>query len=94
VRGTLLAYALKKHVPAYETERAKTRDKVEDKYFSALDIDTQHDFVSGAWAFTEWIDKQGWQGRKLVRIQHLQIIIKFKDRKNYKLRLMPGLKPF
>lgn len=60
VRRALLAYAVKKRVPAEETENSKKREPVEGKYFNALDAETQQSFVSGAWAFSKWVDGQGW----------------------------------
>lgn len=60
VRRGILSYAVKKRVPATQTDRTKARDKIEDKYFLALDEATQHSFISGGWAFAKWVDKQGW----------------------------------
>lgn len=60
VRRALLAYAVKKRVLIEETENSKKREPVEGKYFNELDAETQHSFVSGAWAFSRWVDEQGW----------------------------------
>jgi len=60
VRRTLLNYVVKKRLPTEEAEHSKAREKIETKYFNALDEETQFSFVHGAWAFAKWADEQSW----------------------------------